>query len=643
MTGVLGAALIALAAGAAILPVLVPQGARGVFVVLLLALAGSCWPFLAIDPPDSSNLVRALWLVGPALLPFGALVPVLYRALSGEGGARLGGLLLHEAWGALLGIPLAHFWLVPAFGLGGALAGLALLGGCAVLVLGGGVPRAALRALPFVLGAAFFAGLTEPALLSPQLDSPAFTRLAFTEDTNFAVTVVDDGVLGERTLLTDNFRATGTGDDYLYMRVLGHLPVLLHPEPNRVAVLAFGTGTTAGAVSLHDEVQRIDVLELSRAVVEFAPHFEEVNHGVLAEGLPGVLEDDGDRVVVHLGDGRHTLVAHPAAFDVITMEPLLPDSPFAVYLYTEEFYARAQSALAPGGLLCQWVPPHALAPETFDVVVDAFTRAFEWSGVFLFGTQVILVGGEAEPRLDGARFPQEGAGAHAALTAISLETPAGALARFITTGDRWPRAARPLTDADPWVLYTRGTPVLARLPENLRRLRELESEPPKRWLLSLGSEAYLRLDGARLLHRAVEAWHRQRAAGMGAALPPAPHLDAFPLALAAAASAIPDDAEFQAFDRSRRFDEARMAGYLTLLQRRSPKQAFELLITAAELRPERADVHLFVAIAAERLKQASVSLAAARRAAELCPRLLETPQGAAAKRLLPSQRLLDVF
>src|SRR4029077_17718913 len=117
---------------------------------------------------------------------------------------------------------------------------------------------------------------------------------------------------------------------------------------------------------------------------------------------------ESGRVRVLMGDGRHTLAEHPAEYDVITMEPLLPDSPFAVYLYTREFYDRARAALAPGGLVCQWVPPHALEPETFDAVLEAFGRSFAWSGAWLCGTQVVLVGGASAPELAVSRFPAPG-------------------------------------------------------------------------------------------------------------------------------------------------------------------------------------------------------------------------------------------
>ncbi|MEE8469286.1 MAG: hypothetical protein V3T22_12570, partial [Planctomycetota bacterium] len=576
--------------------------------------------------------------LGPALAPLGALVPLLHRAVSGESGARLGGVLLHEAWVAALGVPIAHFLLVTRFGCGGALALLVLLAlpaGCALfpaIPSRAGRPWARWLAGPMVLGLAFGIGRAgQPALRTPQLSNPAFRLLSFKEDAGFAVTVVDDGVRGERTLLTDGFRATAVGDDYLYMQVLGHLPVLLHAAPRRVGVLAFGTGTTAGAVFLHEAVERIEVLELSRAVCEAAPFFEQANHGVFAEGVAGLLDagDGRSRVVLHLGDGRRTLGRLTGVLDVLTMEPLLPDSPFAVYLYTPEFYERARSALAPGGLLCQWVPPHALAPDTFDAVIDAFTDSLPWSAVFLFGTQVILVGGESQPTLARGNFPAPDTRAGRALVALGLESPAGLLARYVTGGDAWPRAPRPLTDADPWIVYRprrSAAEVLRALPQNLRRLRQLESDPPLAWRVATGPEAIRRLQGVRLLHRAREAWRVWDLERRGIPFPHDPtlgHLEGYRGQLA---SALPGDPEVAQFERQVRFDAARTGG-VSDLDRDLDLSALEQLTRAAEMRPGRADVHLFVALAAGRLGLVDLAQKAGQRAQDLCPRLLETPQG----------------
>lgn len=630
LSGVLAASLVSLAAGAALLPPILARDARGPAQALVLALAGGCWTVLGPGPdwladPRARPFLGGLLLVGPLLAPLGALAPLLHRTLPGESGRRLAGLLVHEAWGAPLGVALAHVLLVPRAGCGGTLGVLSLLAAGALL-LGGPARRWALVAAVLAPLAALALGLArEPALASPALSRPDFEVLAFREDEEFAVSVVRDGLRGELTLLTDEFRATAVGDDYLYMRVLGHLPLLLHPSPRRVAVLAFGTGTTAGAVALHPEVERLEVLEISRAVLDSAGWFEEVNHGVLrAAGGPGA------RVALRLGDGRRTLArTPPGSLDVLTMEPLLPDSPAAVFLYTREFYALARRALAPDGLLCQWVPPHALRPETFEAVVDAFARSFPWSGVLLFGTQVILVGGESLPALP-ARGPAPGSPLEDDLSRLGLADGAGVAARFVTSGASWPAVPRPLTDDDPWVIYVprppRGVEALAWAPLNLARLRAREESPPLAWRVALGAAGERRLADVRRIHRMREAWLRSALGGRDEGLAPAPDLPDPGARLEELDALAAREVEARALAREVRTAQARLAG-IAALGRGDGRAALDDLTRLVELAPERADGHLFVALAAARLGQAELARAAARRAFELCPRLLETGPG----------------
>jgi hypothetical protein len=626
MQHALGAALLAsvagLALGAALLPPLLPRGERGVLVLLGLALVAGVWPSVAqlalahVEPTaDTLGLLRAAVLLVPALFPLGAFPAVLHRTLAGDGGERLGALYLHEAWGALLGLPLLHAFVLPRFGLEGLLAVASPVG----IALALGFARAS-KPLALACGAlalaagAFVISRGPPARVSPPLAQPALTLKSFREDRDFAVSVVDDGLLGERTLLTDGFRAAGTGRDYTYMQVLGHLPLLLHPQPERVAVLALGTGTTLGAVAQHAEVRQIEVLEISQAVVDAAPFFEEKNHGVLSQ--------PGGRVSVQLGDGRRTLANRPASYDVITMEPLLPDSPFGVYLYTQEFYAIARRALRPGGLLCQWVPPHALEPRTFQAVLRAFEDSFPWSGVWVFGTQVILVGGERLPELRPARFDP-------ALAALGLDTPAALAARCVRAlvpqqglgrVDPAPR----LTDAEPWILYLprRGGPVLlGDLPSNLASLREAP-QLPEEW----HADARL-VEGLRALRHARELFAIEEARLRGLALEPAPGAAA---ELARARELAPADPEVREFAEEREFLEALRRGVSALSS--DPERALADLVRAAELRRERGDVHLYLAVALE--KTGNPNAAKALAAALLrCPAIARTREGARARQL----------
>ena len=647
LTAVLAASLAALAIGAAILPPILPRGARGVASGLALCALGSLWILVvhAVLPNMAEHAlwIRALVLCVPALAPFGALVPLVHRATAGESGARLGRLYLHESWGAWIGIPLVQFVLTPHIGLAASVGVTCALGAVAAVAIAPRAPVYALGAGVSALAAgALLARAEPPALRSPPLANPALTVLSFAEDRDFAVSVVDDGLLGERTLLTDGFRAAGTGRDYRYMRVLGHLPLLLHPNPERVAVLALGTGTTVGAVSLHSEVKRIDVLEIERAVVEAAPFFAEHNRNALAEGLPGLLDpDDGKgRVVVRLGDGRKTLRDSPATYDVVTMEPLLPDSPFGVHLYTEEAYADVKRALKPGGIACQWIPPHALEPGTMRILLDAFARSFAWQGAWISGTQIALIGAEREPALDPRRFEHTGE-LRAELDALGYGSPSATAAHWLGRLFLYQSFTRRLCDRDPWIAYRprrHGAELLLDLPRNLQYFRLNASEvpvPSPAWSSVIDEPGQQTVRIARRLRHVREDHGFAEAALRGARFEAGPDRDGAERRLADLRRNAQIDAEAAEFLAEVAFLDDLRAGVAALAQdpsRDAAVVALDPLTRAATARRERADVHAYVAVALSRMKSPAADKAWSAALAR-CPRLAETDVGRRAKEL----------
>ncbi|MEO6708672.1 MAG: hypothetical protein ABI054_02375, partial [Planctomycetota bacterium] len=405
----------------------------------------------------------------------------------------------------------------------------------------------------------------------------------------------------------------------------GHLPLLLHPAPRRVAVMCLGTGTTLGAAFLHEEVEQLDVLEISPAVVAAAPWFLAVNNGALEPAAAA-------RVRVRSGDGRRLLADSPGTYDVVTMEPLLPDSPFGVYLYTREFYAVAARALAPGGIVCQWVPPHALEPRVFDAVVSSFSRAFPWSGRFLFGSQLVLIGAAREPLLDPARFPPSDSALGLALASVNLQSAGGVVSTFQGAA-AWPKSERELSDDAPWIVFLEkpaDARVFTWLGVNLARLEQLKSPSPPAWIDAAGADAAGCSRAASLLLRA-----RIQAAETEASLrrPGANPLEPRPASAEWAELAKLGEAGAlgQALIDEQRYFANLRQGVAHIAT--DPQAAVERLLTAVELRTERGDTHVYLSAALHGLGSDRAARAALARAIELCPRILETTAGQRAARL----------
>jgi spermidine synthase len=247
-----------------------------------------------------------------------------------------------------------------------ALVTLIALGACGVVALG--------------------AWAREPAdwLLLKVIRTPrGSTRLAMSEGVGETIVVLEQA--HQRMLFVNGFPMSGTSfDSQRYMRLFVHVPLLLMERPRDSLVICFGVGNTLSAMLLHDSLERVDVVDVSKHVLEQAAYFSGTNHGAL----------DNPRVQAHVNDGRqHLRMRSPASYDLVTLEP--PPLPHAgvAGLYAREFYELVKSRLRPGGMMTQWLPMHQLTTEATRAVIRAFVEVFPTS-VLLSGarTEFILLG-----------------------------------------------------------------------------------------------------------------------------------------------------------------------------------------------------------------------------------------------------------
>ncbi|MCZ6788241.1 MAG: fused MFS/spermidine synthase, partial [Planctomycetota bacterium] len=339
-------------------------------------------------------------IIVPPTLCAGALMPIIARmalCTPQEVGKQAGAVYAAGTLGAVCAPPVAAFLLIPWLGVPGAIAAsAALLLWAAWLVALGGSQRD--RVTATAVGVLFvvvclLADLGRPLVeASSVLRNPKYPRhlIEFKEGAHCGVSVVEDLPSGTLALYVDGFRAAETGPKYGYMRMLGHLPVLLHNKPERVLVIAFGTGTTAGAVSVHPEVKEIVCVEIEQGVFDVAHHFEAVNRGVLNSG----------RATAVVADGREYVRRAGEKFDVITLEPLMPYTPAAVYLYTREFYEAAKQRLRPGGILCQWIPIHGESRDDFKRLLKSMDAAFDHVSLWFFEQSAVVLGSKRPPTPD---------------------------------------------------------------------------------------------------------------------------------------------------------------------------------------------------------------------------------------------------
>ncbi len=342
----------------------------------------------------------ALVIVLPATFCAGALTPVVARITISDResiGRHTGAVYAATTMGAVLAPPVAAFFFLPTLGVPGTIAvmGFVLLAAGSMLALSRGVKEWAFAggATAALVVVCLFADLSSPLITRSHVfradNAPKRRLLATTEGSLGSVAVVEDLHDGARRLYIDGFSAAETSPQYGYMRMLGHLPMLLHPAPKQACVIAFGTGTTAGAVAIHEGV-KVDCVEIEPAVFNMAGHFTHVNRDVLARS----------NVTQIVDDGRAHLARTEKKYDVVTLEPLMPYSPAAVYLYTQEFYETARKALKSGGVLCQWIPPQGVQAADTRRLIASMTPVFEHVSLWYFKHAILVVGSARAPKLD---------------------------------------------------------------------------------------------------------------------------------------------------------------------------------------------------------------------------------------------------
>ena len=326
----------------------------------------------------AGRLGLAMLALGPSMLLIGVILPWCFEAHSST--AATARLYAANTAGAVAGSLLSAWVLLPTIGF--ARTAWLAAGVLAVAGLFASAPGRRGVTAGVILGAAVLAwvGTSDVGRLRAQINGTVEHEvLAVREGPDATVSVIEhEG--GTRFLVIDGFHATGTGAGEHYMAWMGHLPMIMHPDPNRALVICFGTGQTANAVR-KENPEHLDIIDVSESVFAMADWFP-ANEGVL----------DDPRVEHHAMDGRAWLRRTDRQYDVITLEPMPPTFAGSNSLYSREFYELVAARLSPEGVAAQWLPFHLVDPEESASITATFLAVFPESFLWVdrSGTGILL-------------------------------------------------------------------------------------------------------------------------------------------------------------------------------------------------------------------------------------------------------------
>jgi spermidine synthase len=394
----------------------------------------------------------------PAAFLMGAAFPIgvrIWAAATGgtSAAARVGTLYASNVAGAILGSILAGFLLLPLLGSRASLlavAGVQVATGCALILLTSGSTRAAIR--PVAIGVAIWIAaavlIPDPFAMALTQRHPAGERVLWKEEGLQTSVSVNEGPTGYRVMYLNGLhQANDTPEMVAVHRMIGHLPMMLHPAPSRALVVGLGGGATAGAVAQHGAA--VDLVELSASVVRGAEWFRQINDDVVR--LPNVM--------LRVDDGRNHLLLSGRQYDVITADIIQPIHAGAGSLYSVEYFTLARQALKPGGLMLQWIGHRE--EDHYKLIARTFLRVFPEATVWVDGSLLV---GSLEPleiRSEVLARKLTDPRIRAAASTVGI-VDADSILRLYTAGPRELRAfigdGPELTDDQPLLEYHRSLP-----------------------------------------------------------------------------------------------------------------------------------------------------------------------------------------
>lgn len=135
--------------------------------------------------------------------------------------------------------------------------------------------------------------------------------------------------------------------DIVFVEEFIHLPMLVHPEPEKILIVSGGAGGVINETLKHSTVETIEYAELDPLLLDLIKRFQTP----LTES-----ELNDERVKIKYIDGRLLLKTTTDKYDLIFIGIMEPLNLQANRFFTKEFFALTKNRLNEGGLLVLGAP-----------------------------------------------------------------------------------------------------------------------------------------------------------------------------------------------------------------------------------------------------------------------------------------------
>lgn len=198
-----------------------------------------------------------------------------------------------------------------------------------------------------------------------------YKQLFYQEGAGANVGVYQSIVLGReyvKILKVNGVYQSGGTDKHamIVQRRQGHLPMLLHDQPDSVLMIGLATGVTLSAIAEHNKVKYIDCVELIPSQYNASLQFELENRNVLSDS----------RVNVIIDDGRSYIKTSSVKYKLIIGDLFQMTSAGTSTMYSLEHITACKNHLSDGGIMVQYIPLQQISEENLKSIIKSFLKVF---------------------------------------------------------------------------------------------------------------------------------------------------------------------------------------------------------------------------------------------------------------------------
>ena len=162
----------------------------------------------------------------------------------------------------------------------------------------------------------------------------------FSQKSPFQQVDVYDTVTHGRLLAHDSLIMVTEKDEFIYHDMITHVPMMTHPNPEKVLIIGGGDGGTAREVLRYKSVKKCIMVEIDPVVIDASRAW-----------LPQTsFEFDNPRLEILIQDGVDYMKTSKDMFDVIIVDSSDPVGP-ATPLFNMDFYQDVFSRLSDNGIV----------------------------------------------------------------------------------------------------------------------------------------------------------------------------------------------------------------------------------------------------------------------------------------------------